>query len=212
MVQGVKVERATVRTTLTPWAVSARLCLGRWQTGWKLPRARHQPAGVKDWLDYGLAGLDSSTLATTRLLSEKHVIPSLGARKLRDLSAEDVDRWLATKAKTLSTRTLQSIHSYLNRAVRRAMARDKVKRNVVELCSVPQGRAGRPSKALTFAQADAVLRGAEGTSMHAYIVLALLTGARTEELRALTWDHVFLKGKPDAEPPQPPHIAVWRSV
>ncbi|GAX58714.1 hypothetical protein [Streptomyces olivochromogenes] len=28
MVQGVKVERATVRTTLTPWAASARLCLG----------------------------------------------------------------------------------------------------------------------------------------------------------------------------------------
>lgn len=27
MVQGVKVERATVRTTLTPWAATARLCL-----------------------------------------------------------------------------------------------------------------------------------------------------------------------------------------
>lgn len=48
--------------------------------------------------------------------------------------------------------------------------------------------------------------------MHAYIVVALLTGARTEELRALTWDHVFLKGSPDADPPQPSHIAVWRSV
>jgi integrase len=92
------------------------------------------------------------------------------------------------------------------------MARDKVKRNVVELCSVPQGQPGRPSKALTFAQAEAVLKAAEGTSMHAYIVVALLTGARTEELRALTWDHVFLKGNPDVDPPQPPHIAVWRSV
>jgi integrase len=167
---------------------------------------------VKDWLTYGLAGLDPSTVETTTLMSEKHVIPSLGARKLRDLSAEDVDRWLATKAKTLSTRTLQGLHSCLNRAVKRAMARDKVKRNVVELCSVPQGQAGRPSKALTFAQAEAVLKGAEGTSMYAYIVLALLTGARTEELRALTWDHVFLKGRPDMDPPQPPHIAVWRSV
>jgi hypothetical protein len=84
------------------------------------------------------------------------------------------------------------------------MARGKVKRNVVELCSVPQGQAGRSSKALTFAQAEAVLKVAEGTSMHAYVVLALLTGARTEELRALTWDHGFLKGKPDADPPQPP--------
>lgn len=69
-----------------------------------------------------------------------------------------------------------------------------------------------PAGTLTFAQAEALLKGAEGTSMYAYIVVALLTGARTEELRALTWDHVFLKGRPDLDPPQPPHIAVWRSV
>ncbi|MFC7892637.1 tyrosine recombinase XerC [Streptomyces sp. NPDC057381] len=167
---------------------------------------------VNDWLAYGLAGRDQRTVENCTHLSQKHVIPGLGARKLRDLSAEDVDRWLAVKAQTLSTRSLQAVHSCLNRAVKRAMARDKVKRNVVELCSVPQGQPGRPSKALTFAQAEAVLNAAEGTSMHAYIVVALLTGARTEELRALTWDHVFLKGSPDVEPPQPPHIAVWRSV
>lgn len=167
---------------------------------------------VNDWLAYGLVGRDPRTVETCSILSRTHVIPALGARKLRDLSAEDVDRWLADKAQTLSTRTLQAVHSCLNRAVKRAMARDKVKRNVVELCSVPQGQPGRPSKALTFAQAEAVLKAAEGTSMHAYIVVALLTGARTEELRALTWDHVFLKGRPDADPPQPPHIAVWRSV
>ncbi|QUW92702.1 site-specific integrase [Streptomyces sp. V17-9] len=167
---------------------------------------------VNDWLAYGLAGRDQRTVENCTNLSRKHVIPGLGARKLRDLSAEDVDRWLAAKARTLSTRSLQAVHSCLNRAVKRAMARDKVKRNVVELCSVPQGQPGRPSKALTFAQAEAVLKAAEGTSMHAYIVVALLTGARTEELRALTWDHVFLKGNQDVDPPQPPHIAVWRSV
>lgn len=167
---------------------------------------------VNDWLMYGLVGRDKATLEACTILSRKHVIPSLGARKLRDLSAEDVDKWLAVMAKSLSTRTLQSVHSCLNRAVKRAMARDKVKRNVVELCSIPKGRPGRPSKALTFTQAEAVLSAAADTSMHAYIVLALLTGARTEELRALTWDHVFLKGDPDASPAVPPYIAVWRSV
>lgn len=35
MVHGVQVERATVRTTWTPWAASARLCLGRRWTGWE---------------------------------------------------------------------------------------------------------------------------------------------------------------------------------
>ncbi|MEU7860302.1 tyrosine-type recombinase/integrase [Nonomuraea sp. NPDC049141] len=167
---------------------------------------------VTDWLTYGLSGCDASTVESYRSLCNKHVIPALGKRKLRDLSAEDVDKWLATKSKTLSTRSLQIIRSCLNRALKRAMTRDKVKRNVVELCAVPVGKAGRPSKALTFAQAGAVLKAAEGTRLHAYVVVSLLTGARTEELRALTWDHVDLEGDPNANPPVPPHVAVWRSV
>jgi integrase len=167
---------------------------------------------VNDWLTYGLTGRDKATVDTCTHLSRTHVLPSLGARKLRDLRAEDVDRWLAEKAKTLSTRSLEGIRSCLNRAVKRAMARDKVKRNVVELCSVPQGRAGRPSKALTLAQAKAILTAAEGSRMHAYIVVSLLTGARPEELRALTWDHIDMEGEPDADPPVPPYVAVWRSV
>jgi integrase len=167
---------------------------------------------VNDWLSYGLSGRDEDTIKLYTNICRTHVIPALGKRKLRDLRAEDVDKWLAAKAVTLSTRTLQIMHSCLNRAIKRAMARDKVKRNVVELCSVPTGTVGRPSKALTLAQADAVLRAAEGTRMCAYIVLSLLTGARTEELRALTWDHVDLDGDPQTKPPIPPYVAVWRSV
>ncbi|WP_151482560.1 site-specific integrase [Streptomyces albicerus] len=167
---------------------------------------------VDDWLAYGLAGLDGTTVAKYTTLCQRHIIPALGARKLRALSADEVDKWLADKAKTLSTSTLQVIRSCLNRAVKRAMVRDKVKRNVVELCSVPTGQEGRPSKALTLAQAEAVLDAAADTPLHAYIVLSLLTGGRTEELRPLTWDHVDLEGAPDTDPPIPPHIAVWRSV
>jgi integrase len=88
-----------------------------------------------------------------------------------------------------------------------------VKRNVVLLCDCPVGKAkGRPSKALTLAQAEAVLSAAEKSTMRGYVVVALLTGARTEELRALTWYHVDLEGDPFASPPVPPNVRVWRSV
>ncbi len=160
---------------------------------------------VCDWLAFGLSGRDSDTLTKCTILANTHVIPALGARKLRDLSADDVDKWLAEKAQILSTRTLQEVRSVLKRAITRAQARDKVKRNVVLLCEVPQGRTGRPSKSLTLAQAEALLAAAENTSLHAYIVLSLLTGARTEELRALTWSYVDLDS-------DPPFIMVWRSV
>ncbi|SCK09206.1 Site-specific recombinase XerD [Streptomyces sp. WMMB 714] len=167
---------------------------------------------VNDWLQYGLAGKDSGTVDNYKSLCENHVLSELGETKLRDLSAEDVDKWLAAKAEVLSTRTLRLIRSCLNRSVKRAMARDKVKRNVVELCSILVGQPGRPSKSLTLAQGEAVLAAAVDTPMYAYIVASLLTGGRTEELRELTWDHVDLEGDPSATPAVPPYVAVWRSV
>jgi integrase len=160
---------------------------------------------VRDWLQFGLSGRDDDIVEKCTILAHTHIIPALGARKLRDLSADDVDRWLADRAKVLSTRSLREVYSVLRRPITRAQARDKVKRNLALLCDIPQGRAGRPSKSLTMDQAGALLAAAENTPLHAYIVVSLLTGARTEELRPLTWSHVDL----DAEPP---FIMVWRSV
>src|SRR4051794_12568726 len=54
--------------------------------------------------------------------------------------------------------------------------------------------------------------GGRGSKMHAYVVVSLLTGARTEELRALLWGDVDLVGRLEAKPPVPPSMAVWRSV
>jgi len=176
------------------------------------PQDHTVAAAVNDWLAYGLNGRSASTVTKCTILCRTHIITDLGARKLRNLSADDVDHWLANKAKTLSTRTLRELYGCLNRAVIRSMARDKVKRNVVQLCSVPTGQLGRPSKSLTLDQAKAILQAAEGSRLHAYIVVSLLTGARTEELRALTWDHVDLDGLPDHIPPVPPSIQVWHSV
>jgi integrase len=163
---------------------------------------------VEDWLTYGLGRQGSATVKKYRIFCGKHVIPLLGARKLRDLTTREVDAWLVELSKSLSTATLQRVHGCLNRSVRRAMARDLVKRNVVELADVPAGRAGRKSKSLTPEQVDGVLMLTVTDRLHTYIVLSLLTGARTEELRALEWQHVHLEWVGDV----PPHVEVWRSV
>jgi integrase len=163
------------------------------------------PVGWLDRSAFRADGRSGATVQKCTILANTHVIPALGARKLRELSADDVDRWLAQKAAGLSTRTLREVRSVLRRSITRAQARDKVKRNVVLLCDIPTGRPGRPSKSLSLAQAEDVLEAARGRSLHAYVVLSLLIGARTEELRALTWSHVSL----DSEPP---YIMVWRSV
>jgi integrase len=152
---------------------------------------------VQDWLVYGLNSRDKATVTKLSILARIHVMPALGARKLRDLTAEEVDRWLAAESMSVSTRTLQDLRSILKRAITRAQARDKVKRNVVLLCELPKGQTGRPSKSLTLDQTEALLAAAEtfaaaGKSawLCPYVVVSLLTGARTEEMRAPCWDHI----------------------
>jgi integrase len=167
---------------------------------------------VRAWLAYGLRGRDAETVSNYKCLADTHIIKSIGAKTLRQLTAEDVDAWLSAESTKVSTRTLRLVHSILASSIRHAQARDKVKRNVALLCDVPTGRPGRPSKSLTLEQATAVISAAAGSSLYAYIVLSLLIGARTEELRALRWQHVDLAGKPDATSPVPPSIEVWRSV
>ncbi len=73
---------------------------------------------VHDWLAFGINSRDPATVETCTYLCRSHLIHALGRRRLRDLTAKDVDRWLAAEAVTLSTRTLQPLHSCLNRAVK----------------------------------------------------------------------------------------------
>jgi integrase len=167
---------------------------------------------MRAWLVHGLHGRSEATLAQNRHLAESHIVPLIGKKRLRELKAHDVDRMLAGRRRELSTSTLQRVLSVLRRAIRWAEARDLVGRNVALLCSAPTGREGRPSKSLDLAQARALLAACADHALGAYVTLALLIGARNEELRALTWDHVDLDGSPGALPPVPPSIRVWRSV
>ena len=92
----------------------------------------------------------------------------------------------------------------LTRAIRHAEANDLVRRNVAALIRAPKGGAkGRPSRALNLSQTVALIEAARRYRLQAYVVLSLTTGIRSEEARALRWDHVDL----DAET-----ISVWRSV
>jgi integrase len=173
-----------------------------------LPTQRAYTVGdaVEAWLMDGLVGRDPHTVANRTSLARTHVIPGLGKRRLAELTAEEIDSWLADKTKTLSTVTCSVFsQSCGNRSVG-PRARDLVKRNVALLCDLAKGQPDRPSKSLSQEQAERLLTAAgDSPTMNAYVVVSLLIGARTEELRALTWSRVNLDGNP-------PTIDLWRSV
>ena len=146
---------------------------------------------VEDWLELGHSRVVDRTTEKDEYLS-RHVIEHLGARKLKDLTAGEVEKWLLKLAPTMTTRTLAVVRSVLNRSVSRAMARGLVTRNVVELVQTPRGKGGRGTRSLTLDQATDVLNLTKGHWMYPYIVVSLATGLRTEEVRALVWDRVDL--------------------
>jgi integrase len=165
---------------------------------------------AEDWLKEGLDGRSAKTIKKNENVLAP-ILAAIGARRLRELTADDVRQALTTMAARYSTAAVAMGHNALTRAIRHAEARDLVGRNVAMLVDTPKGQAGRPSKSLTMDQATALLAAAGGTRMHAYISLCLATGIRTEEARALRWEHVDL-GDPYARPPVPASAAVWRSV
>ncbi len=195
--------------------------------GLSTSRAYTVGKAVDDWLGSGLPGRS----ARTREIYRDALTPllkTIGAKPLRDLTATQVRTALEALGEQLSSRSLQIAGKSLQRAIKYAEANDKVGRNVAALVDTPAGRAGRRRRAFTLAQAVAVIEASRtpvevelhpglkdprrpAALMHAYIVLSLLVGVRTEEARAVRWDHIDLDGDPEADPPVPPHVNVWRA-
>jgi integrase len=187
--QGKRLRRRVTGPTKT--AVLEAMAALREELG-RAPRSSRKYTvnqAVTDWLEGGLPGRSERTKnaykeALTPLLAK------IGYRPLRELTAIEVRKGLESMSSKLSTRYLQISRNSLERAIRFAQVHERVGRNVAELIEVPTGKTGRPSKSLTLAQAQELLKAAEGERLYAYIVLSLLSGLRTEEVRALRWDHV----------------------
>jgi integrase len=115
---------------------------------------------VKDWLDS--IERDPHTMETLVGQAKNWIYPKIGARKLRDFTATEADNFFKELGQVLSKRTLVMIKSTLRRSIRRAQVHNLIGRNVVELIDLPNGQPGRPSRAMTQAQASKVLRAASG--------------------------------------------------
>ncbi|WP_242900661.1 tyrosine-type recombinase/integrase [Actinomadura terrae] len=151
---------------------------------------------VNDYLKaYAKSGKSPSSNTVYRSLAKNQLIPFIGHARLKDLTADDVEKWLDGRAPHLTTSSLGMVHSLLKRSIRRAARHDRIGRNVALLVDTPEGKAGRQSRSLTLQQAEAVLEEAAKPKhrLGAYVILAIVSGLRTEELRTLKWSDVDLE-------------------
>lgn len=144
------------------------------------------------WLRQQGGDLSSNTRELRAWVVHTHLTPALGARRVRDLSADDVAGFLQDKvAAGYARATVDKFRGVLGQALRHAERQGLVARNVAVLVPTPAGPRA-PGRSLTVAEAKALLVTAQGHPLEAALVLALTSGLRPGELLALRWDDLDL--------------------
>lgn len=123
---------------------------------------------------------------------ERHIVPALGAKRLRGLTPADVQRLLNAKtAEGLAPRTVHYIRSVLRSALTDAVREGRVQRNVAALARSPRAPRRRAS-VLDADEARSLLGTARTDRLYALWVIALTLGLRRAELLGLTWKVIDL--------------------
>ncbi len=133
---------------------------------------------------------------TYRDIARKHLLPTLGGFKLKDLTREHVQRMYSRKRNQgLSAARVRRIHGVLSAALNKAVLWHLVSHNVCKEVSPPRVEAPE-IKPLTREQARKFLKASEHDHFHALYVLGLTTGMRLGELGGLFYSDLDLdRGK-----------------
>ncbi len=147
----------------------------------------------EDWLRQRSGELAGSTLDVREWAVRQHLVPALGARRVRELTADDVARFLQDKAAAGYARaTLGKLRGVLIQVLRHAERQGLVARNVAVLVPTPSGPKLQ-GRSLSIEQAHVLLAAAHGHPLEAAIVVALTCGLRPGELLALRWEDIDLE-------------------
>jgi len=158
---------------------------------------------LRRWLrDYADHNVAPSTRTRYAGIIERHLIPSLGDLRLRELRPAHIQatysRALAPGGRAdggaggLAPRTVLKHHRLLHEALNHAVRWQLIARNPADAVTPP--RPGRAKvRGLNAEEAAELLQAATETHLYALVYLALATGARQGELLALRWEDVDLE-------------------
>ena len=150
-------------------------------------------AWLVHWLDTIAAPrLRPSTLTTYRGYVRNRVNPNVGRHRLDKLQPEHLESLYAQLAADgLAPASILQIHRIISRALKVAMQRGKIRRNVATLVEPPSLHR-EEVRPLTADQARAVLKAALGFRNAARWSVALALGLRQGEALGLPWHAVDL--------------------
>ena len=140
---------------------------------------------VAEYIERGRGRWSTNTVATYSLLARKQIGPSLGKGRIVDLTTARVQRWLDSL--TVSPAVIENARTVLSGACKEAVQLGMLTVNPVT-GSKPPARQHTTKQTWTPEQVRAVLAVVrDDPRYHALYLVALTTGVRPGELRALMW-------------------------
>lgn len=152
-------------------------------------------AYLAEWLEAARPALRPSTFESYSTITSLHLAPTIGRIPLVKLTVSDVERLLRAKtAAGLSPRRVAMVRAVLRRALNRAIKTRMVPLNVAALADGPKQERHKISP-LSPDQARAFMTAMAGHRLEGLFVVALTTGLRSGELRALRWQDIDLEAR-----------------
>lgn len=149
---------------------------------------------METWLNHwmNVTGPDrrDSTNGIYGIYIKKYIVPAIGAKAVDKLTMDDLEALYADmEAKGKSGSTQRQAHSIIRAALKHAVWRGHVGRNVAALIKPPQ-RAKPATTTMSEADVKAVHKALVGDRFQARWHLSLDLGLRPGEAIALEWKHV----------------------
>lgn len=153
------------------------------------------------WIPSKEARVEQTTLNQYRWAIDGHIVPLIGAVRLRDLTPELVDGWIrdlsiaAEDGKPrLGPTSVRLVRKILSMALQEAVHRELIPRNPVSATRPPRAVRGGGRQSWTVTEARQFLGVHRSHRLYALFQLALVTGMRRGELLGLRWSDVDLEG------------------
>lgn len=150
---------------------------------------------LRKYLEVYCASLEQTTRDGYSVYIDKHIIPSIGKIKLKELKSLHIQKFYnEERAKGYKEKTILQEHRILKRALNKAAANGLIGKNPVDGVDAPSPEDYEPS-IYTEEQFSLLLEKMKGHRMEAAILIAGMCGLRRSELLGLTWEDIDLENE-----------------
>jgi len=146
---------------------------------------------ISRWLESVKATKEPRTYVDYEQVCRVHIVPALGHIELAKLEPQEIQRFYQSRlAMGRAPRTVRHHHEVLRNALGTAVEWRLIQYNPAEAAKAPPATPSEKRSFLTNEQAKQLLEVIRKERLESLIVVALMTGSRSGELRGLRWQDV----------------------